>query len=312
MTGGVRPAGTGEATGPARSPARPRPPALGLLAAALAVPAVVLAVPGAVAVPFRARALTAAVQVPPAAPSAPSGTGIAGAAGAGGAAVEPPAGSPAPRGTVRDPLPDRDRARQQARQELSRAEYREQRPGPVQRLIAWFLDRLAQLPAPRTPASAWALGLIVVALLVLAGAALRITGGPRRVAAGSRQEAIFDAGPATARDHRLAARRAAEELDWRTAVLERFRALLRELEERAVLDPRPSRTADEAAREAGALLPELLGALLTAARTFDDVRYGDQPATPAMEAGMRELDGSVRSARPVAGPDAAGRAAVPA
>ncbi|NEA03407.1 DUF4129 domain-containing protein, partial [Streptomyces sp. SID10116] len=61
---------------------------------------------------------------------------------------------------------------------------------------------------------------------------------------------------------------------WSQAVQERMRAVVRALEERALLDPRPGRTADEAAAEAGRTLPSHTDRLRAAARAFDDVTYG--------------------------------------
>jgi hypothetical protein len=90
-------------------------------------------------------------------------------------------------------------------------------------------------------------------------------------------------------------------------VRERLRAIVRSLEERAVLEPRPGRTADEAASEAGAALPDCAAGLRSAALLFDDVWYGGRPAGPEGDAALRELDDRVRSARPTR-PDAATRA----
>ncbi|MDQ1295384.1 MAG: hypothetical protein QG608_3269 [Actinomycetota bacterium] len=252
-------------------------------------------------------AACAGVPVPAVADAADAGSvrvpgSVVAASGPG--AVPFPGAAGGAGGEVRAPLadslyPDREKARGLAREELARPEYREQRPGLGERLVRWILDRLAHLPGPSTPASAWLLGVILVVLIALAALGLKITGGPRRVARGSRPDALFGEKITSALEHREAADRAASAQDWSTAVLERFRAIMRELEERAVLEPRPGRTADEASREAGVRLPTLLGALLTSARQFDDVRYGDHPATGRMDAELQELDASIRSARPV-------------
>ena len=60
-----------------------------------------------------------------------------------------------------------------------------------------------------------------------------------------------------------------------------MRAIVRSLEERTLLDPRPGRTADEAAAEAGRPLPRHADRLRAAARTFDDVTYGGRTADEA-------------------------------
>jgi len=82
---------------------------------------------------------------------------------------------------------------------------------------------------------------------------------PRRSAS---QGAVLPAGrPSSAADHRSLAEQAADRADWHTAVIERMRAIARELEERSVLDARAGRTATELAREAGRMLPNAVGAL---------------------------------------------------
>jgi hypothetical protein len=83
-----------------------------------------------------------------------------------------------------------------------------------------------------------------------------------------------------------------------------MRAIVRELEARGVLDPRPGRTADEVAREAGALVPAVAGDLHGAAQVFDEVWYGGRTATAGADAAMRQADQRVQSARLVIGPAA--------
>ncbi|HCA84735.1 MAG TPA: hypothetical protein DEQ61_04090, partial [Streptomyces sp.] len=85
----------------------------------------------------------------------------------------------------------------------------------------------------------------------------------------------------------------------------RMRALVRSLEERALLDPRPGRTADEAAAEAGRPLPAHADRLRAAARDFDDVVYGGRHATAETYARLRELDVELQQARPLLDADRA-------
>jgi hypothetical protein len=119
-------------------------------------------------------------------------------------------------------------------------------------------------------------------------------------------DAVFEAGPRTAAQHRADADRAAAAGDWRTAVLERFRAVVRELEERAVVPEQPGRTAGETAEAAGLRLPALAADLRAAARLFGDVRYGDHDAGPDADAGLRELDARLRGAERERPKDAVG------
>ncbi|ONM49108.1 DUF4129 domain-containing protein [Nocardia donostiensis] len=82
-----------------------------------------------------------------------------------------------------------------------------------------------------------------------------------------------------AADHRAAAEQAAEQRDFDTALREQFRAVLRGLEQRGVLEVRRSRTARETAGEAGDALPPQQGsAFWPAATSFDEVVYGGRRA----------------------------------
>lgn len=85
------------------------------------------------------------------------------------------------------------------------------------------------------------------------------------------------------------------------AVLERFRAIARELSERTLVPASPGATAAEVARDGGKALPELSADLRTAARHFDDVLYGHLELTNAAgrqaDEFLRGLDQRVRSAK---------------
>jgi Domain of unknown function (DUF4129) len=190
--------------------------------------------------------------------------------------------------------PDAQQGRARARAELAGPEY--EHPSLVRRLLEWLLERLTDLPLPHGSGTAITGTLLVAALVALLAWALRRAGGPLARRRGATEE-VFDDPARSAAWHRGAADAAAAAGDVRTAVLERFRAVVRELEERAVLADQPGRTADEAAGAAAALLPGLGARLTAAARIFDDVRYGDRPATAEMDATLRELDAALRAER---------------
>ena len=80
-----------------------------------------------------------------------------------------------------------------------------------------------------------------------------------------------------------------------------MRAVVRSLEERTLLDPRPGRTADEAAEEAGRSLPAHTGRLRDAARDFDGVAYGGRTATKPSYDSLAALDRDLQRARPALG-----------
>ncbi|MFD1542137.1 DUF4129 domain-containing protein [Nonomuraea guangzhouensis] len=112
-------------------------------------------------------------------------------------------------------------------------------------------------------------------------------------------DGLFGERTMTAAEHRQAAERLAAKGDWTEAIQERLRAIARDLEERALVDGMPGRTADELAAEAGQALPGFADELTAAARSFDDVTYGAEPGTRQAYEAMSGLDERLRQARPV-------------
>lgn len=143
--------------------------------------------------------------------------------------------------------------------------------------------------------------LFVIVALVVAAAVWWRLGAPRRTAR-STGTLFDDGGPRTADQHRAEARRYADAGQWTEAVREQMRAVVRALEERTLLDPRPGRTADEAAAEAGRSLPEHAAALAGAARAFDAIAYGDAPADRAAYQLLSTLDQALERTRPTLAP----------
>jgi hypothetical protein len=195
----------------------------------------------------------------------------------------------------------RDDARDAARDELSRSEYHRDDPSLPSRALDWFFDRLGDLlsrAGDNSPGGG--IGLVVILLVLIAAIVLlRIRLGPLRAARRRADLPLYgDQGPMSAARHRAAADAHAAEGRWDEAVRERFRAIVRALEERAVLDVRAGRTADEAAAEAGRALPDAAADLRTAAATFDDVHYGGRTADRELDRALRELDARCAAARP--------------
>jgi Domain of unknown function (DUF4129) len=199
----------------------------------------------------------------------------------------------------------RDEARLRARAELADPSY-DAEPSLLERAVAWVLEQLGQLvdaSAGVSPGAWVGLGLLLAALL-LGVLVIRRRVGPLARSA-RRGEPVFGSRALSAAQHRAAADEAEGQGAWARAVIERYRAVVRGLEERAVLDARPGRTADEAAHEAGSQLPDLAADLLAGARLFDAVRYGGHPCGAPDHECLRALDDAVRRARPVPGPSTA-------
>jgi hypothetical protein len=192
----------------------------------------------------------------------------------------------------------RDEARELAIRELSRPSY-DAEPPLLQRVVEWIIERLQELIGRTAGALDGAVGITILVLvlgLVIAVILLRM--GPLARRRRLRAEPLFPTMRRTAAEYRAAADAAADTEDWRTAILERYRAVVVGFEERGLLDPRAGRTADEAAAEAGAVFPPLAAELTAASHIFDVVRYGDGQATADDDARLRRLDERAQAARP--------------
>lgn len=189
---------------------------------------------------------------------------------------------------------DRDEAREAAVRELSDPAYVSDDPNPLERALEWVLDRLGELFAGTGGVSGITAITIIVAVVVLAVIVFRLRTGRtgRALRSGAK---VFGDSIMTANEHRAAAERAAAAGDLAEAVRERFRAVVRELEQRGVLDARAGRTVDEVAFEAGKALPVLADDLRGAAVQFDDVWYGGRPATPQGYQRLVSVDDRVRA-----------------
>jgi hypothetical protein len=194
--------------------------------------------------------------------------------------------------------PDRGRARAWAAEELARREYQAEQPGPARMLLDWVIEQLRHLPAPEGVDVRLGVPVAAVTVLALLTYVVRRAGGVHRQATARRGE-VFESAGRTADDHRRAAQAAEAAGDLRTAVIERFRAIARALTDRALIEPSPGLTAAELARRAGTRLPGLAAEFAAAARSFDDVRYGDRPATAAAVRVLAELDARAAATTPV-------------
>ncbi|MEU8350048.1 MULTISPECIES: DUF4129 domain-containing protein [Streptomyces] len=201
-------------------------------------------------------------------------------------------------------------AREAAERELSESVYHQNDPSLFRRALDRFwewLDTLFDAAAGVTPGGPAGLAVILAVVLLLA-VALRLRLGPLRPGPESPGALFPDDRPRSAAEHRAEAERHAAAQRWEQAVQEHTRALVRSLEERALLTPRPGRTADEAATEAGRPLPGHADRLRAAARDFDDVTYGGRRTTAETYARLRDLDQEIRHSKPVLAPVATGDA----
>ena len=193
----------------------------------------------------------------------------------------------------------RDPAREAARRELSKRLYHENDPSLFQRALDTLWDWIGDLfttASTATPGGTLGLLTVILALTAGVGALWWHLGTPRRQPPSA--AALFDDRPHSAAQHRAAAEAHATRGHWNQAVQERMRAIVRSLEERALLDTRPGRTADEAAAEAARTHPAHTDRLSAAARDIDDVTYGGRRATGETYHRITALDLDVERTRP--------------
>jgi hypothetical protein len=205
----------------------------------------------------------------------------------------------------------RDEAQRLARIELANPAYTGDDEPWTQKILRWVLDRIARLLDTVGGSSplGWFGILGVVALVVIVVVVVRRrTGGLTR---GPATTGLFSGTDRSAADFRAEADLFASSGAWAEAVRARLRAVVRDVEERGLVDVRPGRTADEIARDAGRALPAVAADLRTAARIFDDVWYGGRTADPSSYARLVAVDDAVRAARPGDRPGADRPMAVP-
>jgi hypothetical protein len=193
----------------------------------------------------------------------------------------------------------RDGAAHEAHGELTKRIYQQARPSIEQQVISavwrWLLKAYHRI-VDATPGGAVGL-LVIIAVLALAAVFFTRHGvsGRRRTGGGTGLELPADV---SAVQLRAEADAFAARGEWAEAVRARLRAVVRGLEERGVLDPRPGRTAAEVAAEAGRARPQLRDLLWAGALTFGEIWYGRRPATAADDAALRELDAALQRSRP--------------
>jgi hypothetical protein len=196
----------------------------------------------------------------------------------------------------------RDGARDEARRELSRDVYGRQhphRPGWLHKVTHW-IDHLLDRIFVHTHGSGdyTGLGILAVVLVVVALAVvLRLWLGPVRRSARSRRPDTDLASLLSARALRAEAESFAQAGRYAEAVRSRLRAIVRMLEEKGVLDPRPSRTAGELVTEMGTISATGLDELRQAVAVFNDVWYGGRPADAAGYQAVVRADEALASVR---------------
>ncbi len=191
----------------------------------------------------------------------------------------------------------RNGAHRAAADELARAKYHRDDPDPLQRFLHWLsglLDRLFRHSGITPNGIVGIVLLAVVVLIVVVVIRLRLGALPMR-------DLFTDRTPGaalrSAADLRREADAFAAQGEWADAVRMRTRAVVRELESRGVIDPRPGTTLVTLTGQAARRLPSVAAELRLVARLFDEVWYGEVPATADTDARLRDADQRIAAAR---------------
>jgi hypothetical protein len=190
------------------------------------------------------------------------------------------------------PLVGRSQGHQLARRELAKSIYH---PSLVSRLTTRFVNWLESfvLHGPAGSVDWLAVVLLGIGVLALLGVVGYLAGSAR--VDRRYRAAVIEGKPGSAAGHRSAAEAFAAAGDYRSAIIERVRAIAVDLEARQILPPRPGRTAAELGAETALAIPAEATALGHATRLFDDVRYGGRPGNPDGYQQVRDLDLRIRA-----------------
>lgn len=190
-----------------------------------------------------------------------------------------------------DPIqPDPDTARQWIEDELAKDNYR---PASAGSNSNWFDDLFGGIgdALGRNPVVASVLIGLLVALVLVA----IIRSGPVRRARAARKSSrpVFGDDRRTSAGLRQAADDAAAAGDWSLAAVERFRAVVRGLDERGDLVEMPGATAFEAAAAIARMFAPVAVDAFAAGDTFDLARYGHRPVEESQYRRVVTLDDAV-------------------
>lgn len=200
---------------------------------------------------------------------------------------------------------DRTGGREAAQRELSKLKYRQNEDPLLLRLFNDFMDWLERLfdrAQQGSPGPAWALVAIAVVVIALVALLIWRFGLPAR---GARKatEPILKLGSDTATGHQRRADAFAAQGRYAEAVRERLRGIVRGLEERGLLDPRPGRTVTEIVAVVRRRLPDAADQLRHGGDVFSDIWYGGRSATADDDVLLRQVSETVAATKPSAGAD---------
>ncbi|GAA1483092.1 hypothetical protein GCM10009624_35320 [Gordonia sinesedis] len=198
--------------------------------------------------------------------------------------------------------PSNEQAREWARDELSRSEYRSDDSSMLGRLAdsigEWFARRFADIVGSAT--SVPGIVAIVVAVLVLAAVVylLRFVRRTRTRPPTHAEQSVLGASTRSGKELRRAATELLAAGDADGAVREAMRALTRRGFERQLLDDAPSLTAHEVSVRLAEPFPAHRDRLTHSATLFDAVVYGGRRAAPEEAQRLIDLEAEIDRTHP--------------
>lgn len=192
-----------------------------------------------------------------------------------------------------------DEARRAAANELAKQPYQAHQESILERWLNDFLDQIDRFLnsiSGGTFGANWGFLVVVVAAILLVALLIWRFGLPARSVSG--KEPQLHLGTGTTGSHTDLADRYAADGRYAEAVRERLRAIVRSLEERDLLDPRPGRTVTEIVAAVRRSLPGAVDQLTAGAQVFSDIWYGTKTATADDDKVMRQVYEAVAAAKP--------------
>jgi len=183
------------------------------------------------------------------------------------------------------------------RQELHGSQYQDPWLSSLTRWVVDQVGRLGDGASHLTGLSRFItvlVALVVIALLVWVLPRVR-----REPVAEPSDGAVLTDLTTTARFYRDLAARALRDGRYDDAVLDRFRAIAKDMSDRTLLDDAPGRTAHEVALALASPFPDHADRLAWAGDLFDSVRYGHRRASADQAGNVQRLDVELVTTRPV-------------
>jgi len=192
--------------------------------------------------------------------------------------------------------PTGDEARSLLRRELARPEYHD--ANVIDRIENWIQRRFEDgVGAAQDVPPIGTFAAIVVALLIVTGIVMLVSRARRTARARTDRTPALTGEVVSAAELRARAEAALAAGRFDDALVDAYRALAVRQVERGRIEDLPQATAHELAAGLGAEFPAQRHLIRTSADLFDEVLYGDHPATRAQAADVLALDDELSGRR---------------